>query len=280
MLLDPLLLQAAEERFGNRIVPAVALSTHAGFEVVRAAEASPRATAELRTLIGVDEGAPWPAVTHRREHGIEDQLAVERGSRGPADDLPREQVQNYREIEPALPCPDVRDVGDPSRVWPRHGELPLEDIGDQGRRLANVLAPGAIAVQGAQVVLAHQPLDAMLAAGFSRFAQIEKDARRALDPVARSKRRPDQPQQPHVLLGAIRQRLLEPGVVAARRHVEYAAHRLDAELPLVPLDERVCRANTSDFRLCGHRHLPSWFPGCYDCPLNAGNSNLSLPPVK
>lgn len=95
---------------------------------------------------------------------------MERGSRGPADDLRREQVQNYREIEPTLPCPDVRDVGDPSRVRPRHGELPVEEIGDQHGRLANGPASGAIAVQGAQVVLAHKPLDAMLTAGFSRVA--------------------------------------------------------------------------------------------------------------
>ncbi len=38
---DPLLLEAAEERFGDRIIPAVPATAHAGIELVRFAEAKP-----------------------------------------------------------------------------------------------------------------------------------------------------------------------------------------------------------------------------------------------
>ena len=53
-LLDALLLQTAEERFGDRIVPTVSPPAHAWFETVRAAEAPPIITPVLRTLVRVN----------------------------------------------------------------------------------------------------------------------------------------------------------------------------------------------------------------------------------
>jgi hypothetical protein len=44
-----------------------------------------------------------------------------------------------------------------------------------------------------QIGLAHQPGNATLAAGLSGFTQIEEDARRAVDAVARGERRTNQP---------------------------------------------------------------------------------------
>lgn len=44
-LLDPLLLQTTEKGFSPRVVPAVSLSTHAGFEMIGPAEAPPRIAA-------------------------------------------------------------------------------------------------------------------------------------------------------------------------------------------------------------------------------------------
>jgi hypothetical protein len=54
LLLDPFLLQAAEERLGDGIVPAVPVPTHTGLEVIRAAESPPRVTTVLGSLIGVN----------------------------------------------------------------------------------------------------------------------------------------------------------------------------------------------------------------------------------
>ena len=47
LFLDAFLLQAAEERFGNGVVPTVASSTHARFEPVGTAEATPIITTVL-----------------------------------------------------------------------------------------------------------------------------------------------------------------------------------------------------------------------------------------
>ena len=52
MTLDSLLLQAAEERFGHSIVPAVAAPTHAGHQVVVLTPAVEVITAELAALVG------------------------------------------------------------------------------------------------------------------------------------------------------------------------------------------------------------------------------------
>ena len=51
LLLNPLLLQAAEEGLRDRIIPAVALPTHARLEAIGPAEAPPRIASILRALI-------------------------------------------------------------------------------------------------------------------------------------------------------------------------------------------------------------------------------------
>ena len=46
-LLDALLLQAAKERFGHRVIPAVATPAHARLKMMRMAETPPRIAAKL-----------------------------------------------------------------------------------------------------------------------------------------------------------------------------------------------------------------------------------------
>ena len=79
----------------------------------------------------------------------------------------------------------------------------------------------------------------MLAAGFSRFTQIEKYPRGAIDTVARNKRGSNQVQEPGILLGPIGDRMLEPFVVPAGSNAEHSAHEVHAELVAVCLDELV-----------------------------------------
>ena len=86
LFLDPLLLQAAEEGLGDGVVPAIALPAHTRFKMVRTAESAPRIAAKLGALIGVNQGASWPPSTHRHQHCVEHELAVNSGLSGPADD--------------------------------------------------------------------------------------------------------------------------------------------------------------------------------------------------
>jgi hypothetical protein len=54
-----------------------------------------------------------------------------------------------------------------------------------------------------EIGLAHQPLDAMLTAGFAGFAEIEEDARSSVDAMARDIRGANETEQPDVFLRAI-----------------------------------------------------------------------------
>src|SRR5437016_6820368 len=100
-------------------------------------------------------------------------------------------------------------------------------------------------MQRAQTSLTHQARNAMLAAGLSRFTQIEEDTRGAIDAMTRDEGRADQAQQPGILLGVVRDRLLEPVIVAAHGHLEDATHPLHAVPISIGFDEFVGRADPS-----------------------------------
>jgi hypothetical protein len=55
LFLNPFFLEAAEERLGDSIVPAVAFPAHTRLEVIRAAESAPRVAAVLRSLIRMNQ---------------------------------------------------------------------------------------------------------------------------------------------------------------------------------------------------------------------------------
>jgi hypothetical protein len=170
----------------------------------------------------------------------------------------------------------VGDIRDPRLVSPRHRELPLEEVGDQDGGLTDRPAPRAIAVQGAQLIDAHQPCDAVLAAGLSGLSQVEKDTRRAVNALTRGKRRTDQAEQPGILLRPVRHRVREPLVVPARGHAEHTTHCLRAEFASIGLDELVRRPTSPRAQLHGHRHRLRDYPAASYCPLNPGNSKPTI----
>src|SRR4051812_14424012 len=183
LLLDALFLQAAEEGLGHGIGPAVSLAAHTRLQVIRTAESPPRVAAVLRALIRMNHGAARTPSAYGHQHGVEHQLAVNRRTGRPADDLAREEIHDDGEIEPALPRPNIGDIRHPGCVRPRDGETPLQQVGDQDGGFADRPAPDAIAMERPQIVLAHEACDAMLAAGLSRLAQVEEDPGSAIDAV-------------------------------------------------------------------------------------------------
>src|SRR5205809_3784023 len=98
-------------------------------------------------------------------------------------------------METSLLLADMGDMGHPGGIRTRGGELSLQEIRDEHRRLADGPTAHAIPMQRAQVVLAHQASDAMLTTGFSRLSQIEEDAGSAIDAVTRDKRRANESKQ-------------------------------------------------------------------------------------
>ena len=75
---DPLFLQTAKERLRHGVVPAVAAATHAGLEVMVAAEPQPVVAAVLRALIGVDQRTPWLTTPYGHQDRVDHDLAGQR----------------------------------------------------------------------------------------------------------------------------------------------------------------------------------------------------------
>jgi hypothetical protein len=183
-LLDPLLLQAAKKGFGHCVIPTVATSTHAGLKVMRSAEAPPRIAAKLGTLIGVNQGMLGLASSNGHEERVQHEVLSQRGIGGPADNTAGVQVHHDGQIEPAFPRAHVCDVGDPGVVWALNGKTALQRIRSKKSGDASGVPRRAIAMERFDVIGPHNPSDAMLATGLARFAQIEKDPRGSVDPVA------------------------------------------------------------------------------------------------
>ena len=45
-----------------------------------------------------------------------------------------EEIDNHRQIQPALPDADISSTGDPELIGPDNGELPLHAIRSNGQR--------------------------------------------------------------------------------------------------------------------------------------------------
>lgn len=79
---------------------------------------------------------------------IQNHLAVDRRSRGPADHFARETTHDDRRVLRALPSPNMGDIRDPGLVAARHVELALQDIRNQDRRLGDRPSWDAVALRG------------------------------------------------------------------------------------------------------------------------------------
>jgi len=58
-----------------------------------------------------------------------DKLGAQMIADGPTDHSTREQVDDHRQVQPALPRADIRDVGGPSAIGTVHVEAALQVVG-------------------------------------------------------------------------------------------------------------------------------------------------------
>ena len=75
--------------------------------------------------------------------------------------------------------------------------------------------------------------------------------------MTRDERRANQSKQSGIFLIVVRDRLLEPIVVATDRHLEDATHHLQAVLISMRLDEGISRADSPRDLVLGLRHRSS-----------------------
>src|SRR3984893_4499527 len=96
----------------------------------------------------------------------------------PADDLAAVEVHDRGQIKPALLSLDVGDVGEPDPVWRGGDEVAVEQVrGD--REVVPAIGrphPPGPCRDGANAVMAHQPLDAATAHPAALGPQLGIDA--------------------------------------------------------------------------------------------------------
>src|SRR5262245_250879 len=125
---DEVLLQRREEALGDGVVPAVAAPAHARSDAMRGERGSVRLARVLTAAVGVmdERSCIAPPLAQRHLERFESEGCRELGPERPANDAAREEVDDDREICPALAGGDVRDVADPALVGTRRREVARE----------------------------------------------------------------------------------------------------------------------------------------------------------
>jgi hypothetical protein len=105
--------------------------------------------------------------------------------------------------------------------------------------VASSVPGSSVAVQSFQVIGPHNASDTMLAAGLPRFSHIEKNTRGAVDTMARRIGCADQTEQPLILQRSIGERVTQPLIEPATRHIEETAPDGRIKLTTMGFDELV-----------------------------------------
>ncbi len=178
----PFVLQAVKEALRRRIVPAVSLAAHRANHAVQGEFVLQQLARVLAASIRVmDEPRRWPSAEpcHRQRigHDVGRHARLDR----PAHDLAVEEIQNDRQVQPAFIGPDVREIGAPSLVRRRRLEVSVEQIRRHRQRMPGIcrclVAP---LVPSPDAVLAHQPLNPLLADWKATPPNLFEDSRRSI----------------------------------------------------------------------------------------------------
>ena len=236
---DQLGFQRLEERLDHGVVVTVALARHRDADAVAAQLGLVIDRAVLAAAIGmVDQ--PLGRTPHGESglQGSDRQPAVQAVADRPADDPPREQVDDDGEIDPALPCPHVGDVDAPLLVRAAGSKVLVDDVGGHW--------PAVLAVGGAleaallarpEIVVAHQPRGSSPANGEAVVLQLARHPRAAIGAVRQRERRPGVREQHQIGLLPAAGRSILPGKIAARADAEQSAQTGDGECRFRLIDE-------------------------------------------
>ena len=172
--LDSLGLQLCKEAFGYSVIMTVASTTHAGFQIVILQELAPVRAGVLDALIRVNQ---HPALgftsPHRHQQCIQNQIGSGVGLHAPANDLSREEIQDNRQIQPALVGSDIRKVGHPDLIGPINLKGAIQRVRRNVRRLATLKARvSPITPQGADSGDLHQAVHPVSAAPMPQLMKV------------------------------------------------------------------------------------------------------------
>ena len=109
-------LEGGEEALRHRVVPAVSFAAHAASDSVLPQQLLIFGAGVLATAIRVTQRSLGRLPLRQcHVHRFQRKLSLQPLVQCPTDDPAREQIQNNRQIQPALEGPQIGDVGDPAR---------------------------------------------------------------------------------------------------------------------------------------------------------------------
>ncbi len=185
---------------------------------------------------GVERLSPSP---DRHDQGIGDELRRHVGAHRPADHVAGEQIDDRRNIEPALCRPYVGEVGDPLAIGGWRFEASVEHVGSGHARrpftpVGRQTPPSRSCPQG---LLAHQPFNPVQSARHAVRQHVVPHAPCSVGSVARNEACPHLGGQLFIAPATLAARSHEPGIKATQRDPERPAQPFRRPDPPVLRDE-------------------------------------------
>src|SRR3989449_7298058 len=239
-VMDQLDFQRREEALGDGVVPAIALAAHTADDPVLRQHPLVVAAGVLTSAIRMMQQTLRRAPTSQRQaEGVEGEGIRDALAHRPADGEARVEIEDHRQVEPALARRDVGDVGHPRLVGRGPLDRPGRGVGGAGKRGPGVLRPrDPPAAPGGQPAAPHQSRHAVPARAAAAVRQLSVNPRAAVALPALGMDRRDLEAQPVVRPRPGRRRARLPGVEARARHLERPAQQPDRHGGLLRGDER------------------------------------------
>src|SRR4051812_8484511 len=193
-MMDELSFERVEEAFHRGIVVAIGFAAHRGPEARGLQGLSVIHSRVLNAAVGMmDQVSAGPLCRDGHAQRRQREFDAHVGLHRPADDPAAIQVHDGGQIEPSLIGLDVGDVGEPDPVWRSGAKAALEQIW-RDRQIMTAVGgahPPWPGHDGANAVMAHQPLDPATAGSAALSLQLDMDTRAAIASVVVAMDLPD-----------------------------------------------------------------------------------------
>ena len=177
---------------------------------------------------------------HRHQQCLQNNVGRLAALHRPADDTTGVEVDHDRQIGEAFLGPDVGDVRHPDPVRCCHVELPIQRVVDDHGRLAAITArPTLVADPGLDAGQPRQACNAVRAASSRPDQQIVVQLAIAIHLAAVLPRSADQLGLARIFPSPLAQRVLQPGIKAARVDAQTPTHRTHRKQRAMLGNERV-----------------------------------------
>src|SRR5215469_5687355 len=231
--------ERGEKTFRHRVIPAITFTAHAALYAVYRQQLLILAAGVLAAAIRVmQQTLRRMAVLQCHLQGVQRDAAIEPFAERPADHAAREQIDDYRQVQPTLQSPQIANVCDPAAVGGGHCKLPVQQILLNRQAMPGISgAAEATVCASTQSCGSHQPRHPLAPSALAALAQLEVDPRAPVAAAILAINRRDFEPQPLIFLGMIGGRPFTPSVVSRARDFEYPAHQCYRVVGLLPCDK-------------------------------------------